>query len=190
MALSQNLLTGLGSIGGTVLGGPLGGMVGSTAGSLLSQLLSALGPTDTQFKEFQRFTPQQQSALSQLLSMGLGGLQDPTAGFAPIEERARMQFQDRTIPSLAERFTAMGGQRSSAFQQALGQAGAGLESQLAAQRAQFGQQNIGQLLQLLQLGLQPQIDRAMIPGGPGVLGSLAQGIGSAIPAAVTSSFGG
>jgi len=171
----------------------LGGLASGAAGAGLSALLgrggTGLGPTEAQFKEFERFTPQQQSALSQILSMALGGIQDPTAGFAPIEERARMQFEERTIPTIAERFTALGGQRSSAFRQALGQAGAGLESQLGEQRAQFGQQNLAQLLSMLQLGLQPQFERAMIPGGPGFLGSLLQGVGGAIPSAAAALFG-
>lgn len=70
-----------------------------------------------------------------------GNPQDIYAGFEPIENRARDKFHSETIPSLAERFTAMGsGPRSSNFAGTLGQAGADFEGQLAALRSQYGQQ--------------------------------------------------
>lgn len=125
-----------------------------------------------------RYTPQQQNVLNSLLQRGLSGIE--SSSFEPIEQRARQQFQTQTIPSLAERFTsAGGGQRSSAFQGALGQAGADLESQLAAYRSQFGNQ---QGLQLLGLGLQPQFENILQPENQGflssLLGSAGQGLGS------------
>jgi hypothetical protein len=61
--------------------------------------------------------------------------------FAPIEQQARTGFAQQTMPSIAERFSSLGSggsQRSSAFPQALSQAGQGLEEQLAALRAQYG----------------------------------------------------
>lgn len=85
--------------------------------------------------------------------------------FAPIEQQARTQFNTQTIPSLAERFTAMGGeggQRSSAFQGALGRAGSDLEQGLAALKAQYAlpqaqlaqnQQQLGQNQQGINLNL-------------------------------------
>jgi hypothetical protein len=121
-------------------------------------------------------TGEQQSALSQLLQQGLSGIQNPSAGFEPIAQQARTQFQQQTIPSIAERFTGLGGQRSSAFAQQLGGAGAGLEQGLASQQAQFGQQNLGQLLQLLQLALRPQFENVFQQGQPGFLGQLGQGL--------------
>lgn len=103
-------------------------------------------------------------ALQQLLSMGLGGLQNPQQGFEGIEQLARKQFKEQTIPTLSERFTAMGGGRPSSgtFTQQLGQAGASLESNLAAMRAQYGQQNQSNALRMLLAGLQPQSQR--VPG--------------------------
>jgi hypothetical protein len=79
----------------------------------------------------------------------------------------------------------MGAQRSSAFPQLLGQAGAGLESGLAAQEQQFGQQNLQNLMQLLGMGLQPQFETAFLPQQPSALAQfgapIAAGLGSALP---------
>lgn len=181
----------------------LGGLLSSaapylgaaTAGAGLSQLLSNSGRSqlgkslfgsEGQTLQTQRFGPEQLQALQQLLQQGIGGLQQQQQfDFAPIAQQAREQFSQQTVPSLAERFTALGGQRSSAFPQALGQAGANLESNLAAQGAQFGMQGQDQqnrfLMSLLGLGLTPQFENAYKPGTPGLTGALGQGIGSALP---------
>ena len=58
---------------------------------------------------------------------------------------------------------------SPAFVSQLGQAGAGLEGDLAAQKAQYGQQNIQQLLQMIQLGLQPQFQNVHRPQSNGLI---------------------
>lgn len=138
------------------------------------------------------FTPQQQQLqglniqnLLQMLQGGFGGQQQSQNAFAPIAQNAREQFTSQTIPGLAERFTALGGgQNSSAFQGALGQAGAGLESSLAGMGAQFGQnqQQIDQnyLLNLLRFALMPQFESSYVPGKQGLLGSLAGGLGAGL----------
>lgn len=117
---------------------------------------------------------QVQNQFLQYLLQQLGqGAQGAEQGFAPIEELSRTQFREETIPGLAERFTAMGnGQRSSAFQKALGQAGSGLETQLAALRGQYGLQRQGQLGQLLGLGLQPRTENILQPRQPGLFENL------------------
>ena len=120
-------------------------------------------------EQIQRFNPQQQSALSQLLGQGLQGLQNVQnpqnfgSQFEPIAKQARSQFAQQTVPSIAERFTSMGSGSalsSPAFASQLGQAGAGLEEGLAAQKAGFGLQQQGQqqsfLQNLLGMGLTPQ----------------------------------
>lgn len=145
---------GAGLLGGLsgLLGG--GGMMGKSGGA----------------KQFQRFNPQQLSALQQLLS---GGMQN--ADFGGIESRARKQFGEQTIPGLAERFTAMGnGQRSSAFQGALGQAGSDLESQLGALRSQYGMQQLG-------MGLTPQFENVMMPRRAGGLETGMSSLASLLP---------
>ena len=59
--------------------------------------------------------------------------------FDPIEARARKSFMEKTIPSLAERFTSLtgGGQRAGAFERQKAEAATDLESSLAALRAQM-----------------------------------------------------
>lgn len=119
--------------------------------------------------------PQQQElqnlALSQALEQLRGG--SPTAG---IEDVARRQFQERTIPSIAERFTSMGiPQSSSAFASSLGRAGAGLEDQLAQLR--YGAQE-NRLAQLLNVGFGSQPHTAI----PAQQQTFGQTVGSQLPA--------
>lgn len=108
------------------------------------------------------------------------------------------QFQEEIIPQLAERFSGMGAQNSSAFQQSLGQAGAGLTERLAALRSGLGlnaaQQALGyaqlpfqqayqgQALDLsrTQLGLgTPSFGYMGIPGTQGAGSQISQGLMSA-----------
>jgi hypothetical protein len=114
-------------------------------------------------------TPQQQGIMQLLQQLGIYGLQNPYEGFEGIENQARNQFAQQTVPSLAERFTSMGNNAlsSGAFVSQLGGAGAGLEADLNAQKAQYGQQNIGQILQMLQLALQPQFENIHRPQSNG-----------------------
>lgn len=118
--------------------------------------------------------PQQLSYLQNLLGMSQQGLQSPYAGFEPIEQQARSQFQ-QSIPSLAERFTSLSpsAQRSSGFQSALGRAQGGLEESLAAMKAQYGLQNRGQMMQMGQMGMQPRFENVMRQAQPGFLQQMA-----------------
>ncbi len=128
----------------------------------------------------------QNESIQQLLQLLKGG--GNSQSFAPIAQQARTQFNTQTIPSLAERFTAMGGgQNSSAFQGALGSAGAGLEQNLAAQ----GSQHNNQLMQLLgSLSGQPQFENIAFPGQPGALHGLFEALGKALGVGITGGFGG
>jgi len=123
------------------------------------------------FEQLASVEQPQQQAIMQMLQQALGQMQNPTQGFQPIAQQAREQFQQNTVPTIAERFTSMGGggQRSSAFAGQLGQAGAGLESQLAGQQAQFGQQQQGLAQQLAQLGLSPTFQYGYHPERAGAL---------------------
>lgn len=118
--------------------------------------------------------PQQIGAVTSFLNQAQQGMQNPYAGFEPIENRARSQFQ-QSIPSLAERFTALSpsAQRSSGFQSALGRAQSGLEESLAAMKSQYGLQNRGQMMQLAQMGLQPRFENIYRPQTQGLLGEMA-----------------
>ena len=84
-----------------------------------------------------------QNYLSQILSG------DPNA-FAQFEAPYRQEFESRTVPMLAERFAGLnpmgGGLSSSGFGQALGGAGAQLQSQLAGLHGALRQGAAGQAL--------------------------------------------
>lgn len=149
---------------------------GSSGSGFLNGLGNFFAGTPAGIQQVNKYNPQQQGARQQVLGMGLQGLQNPYQGFDPIEQRARSQFQQQTIPSLAERFTSMGGGQNSlsspAFTSQLGQAGAGLEEGLAALRSQYGLQNRSQLMELLGYGLQPEFDNFSVEGQQGALHQL------------------
>lgn len=134
-------------------------------------------------EQMQNFNPEQNAMMNQAMNRGWGSLGN--FDFAPIEAQARQGFQQTTVPGIAERFTALGGgQRSSAFSQALGQAGAGLETNLAAMKQNYNLQQMPAMLQLMQMGLTPRYDYMMHPGNQGVLqtgiNAFAGGLGGAI----------
>jgi hypothetical protein len=133
-----------------LVGPALGGLGGAGLGSLLS---GGMGGTPGHTEQFQRFSPQQQGWMNQLGQQGMQNMD--TTG---MENRAMKTFNERIVPSLAERFTAMGSgsQGSSAFTGQLGQAGADISSQMAAMRPAMGMQQLG-------MGLQPQFESAYFP---------------------------
>lgn len=123
-------------------------------GGLKDLLIGKQGGTQRQ----SQFSQGSQDIMEQLRGLGLEGLKDPYKGFEPIEQQARTNFTQKTVPSIAERFGAStGGALSSpALSSQLGQAGAGLEGNLAALKSQYGLENRDSLMKLLGLGLQPE----------------------------------
>lgn len=100
-----------------------------------------------------RLNPSQQNLLRNINQTALGNLQGLSSNafnFQPIEEQARRNFQGTTIPSIANRFAAQGATDGSGYRNAILGAGSDLESNLAALRAQYGIQNQGQMISLLQ----------------------------------------
>lgn len=171
MAISYgNAATGALSRAG--IGAAVAGPWGAAAGGILGALIGLFSGNDPE-QELAKFDPETQKTIMGLFQSAAQG--NPQ-GFQPIEDRARQQFQTNTIPSLAERFTAMGGgaQRSSAFQGALGNAGSDLESQIAALRGQYGQQQINSLL--------PALQKDYKTNQPGFNDSLAVGAAQSFPA--------
>ena len=151
-----------------VSSGNLGLMAGlGGAGGLLSGLMGGGGllGKGEHVQQFQKYSPQQQMVLNNLLSQG-----SQNSNWGDIEKNEVNRFNTQTIPGLAERFTSMGdsGQRSSGFQQALGMASSDLGQNLAGMRSQFG-------MQQLNMGLQPQFENVFRPAQPG---GLEQGLGS------------
>lgn len=154
-----------------------------------------------QLQQVPRFTQPQQDIFSQLqqgageaLPAGFEQLlamltQDPQAA-QQFEAPAMRQFEEQILPTIAERFTGVlgeGAQRSSAFGQQLGQAGAGLAESLQAQRGGRQQNALTQLMQLMQTGLTPQFQTLLRQRQPGLLETGAKG---AIKAAPSLLYGG
>jgi hypothetical protein len=156
-----------------------------------------------EFKQLPTQNPEQQQFLKQIfgqlspqgqvgqnygqandyLSKLLGGDRESFERFAAPH---RTQFEQQTIPRLAERFSAMGGglgggvESSSGFGQAIGGAGAQFESNLAGLYAQLqqqaAQQAMGQYNQLGGRGLGTMsFENAYFPGTPGLFGNAAAG---------------
>ena len=162
------------NLGGAATGGLGGAAAGATLGSIFPGIGTAIGAgvggiggllagglTGSKGKFEQTpnlYNPQQQNVLNAFLQQGQQAYNNPYGGFEPIEQQARLGFAGKTIPSLAERFTSMGGHGTGAlsspvFATQLGEAGVDLESQLAALRAHYGQQGQQNAMQLLQMGV-------------------------------------
>lgn len=141
----------------------------------LGRLFGGRKPKAQQVK---RFTPQQESALNQLMSRGMAA-----TDMGGLEKKYRGLFERDVVPGLAERFTAMGGgQRSSSFEESLRRGGLGLSEQLAGLEHQGGMQALG-------LGMQPRFDTVMTPGSPGLLQGLMGGVSGMLGMGLGGSIG-
>lgn len=145
------------------------------------------------------YNPQQRNVLDQLLSglqsqlpQGLQNLQNILGGdeasFKAFEAPARRNFEQQTLPTIAERFTGQfgtGSQQSSAFGQALGTAGRELEENLFAKRQGLQGDALSQLLQLLSPATSPRNYEYTRPRQPGFLENFgsgaSQGLGQLLP---------
>jgi len=147
-------------------------------------------------QEFKRYNQQQENVLNQLLG---GAQQQLPSGFEflqnilgqspedmqAFERPALRQFEQQILPTIAERFTGTfgeGSNKSSAFGQQLGQAGAGLAENLQAQRAGLGFKGLEQLLGILSGGLAPRTDRSFSPRRPGFLENVGTQAAANLPA--------
>lgn len=91
-------------------------------------------------------TDQQQSFLNQLMQMAAPQYQQAAGGYAqflpgggggkPIIDAAQQRFQQQTLPSIMEAYGS-GAKGSSALNQALGAAGAGMQTDLASLLSQY-----------------------------------------------------
>lgn len=138
---------------------------GAALGGLASRggVSNALFGQEGQQKTFQRFTPQQQQLQNQAISNLMAGLQPGgQLDFGPIAQRARSQFSQQAIPTIAERFSSLGQNAlsSPALYSQLGGSAANLEEALAAQQGAFQQRN---MMGLLGLAGQPSFESAYIP---------------------------
>jgi len=152
-------------------GGAIGGGLGTEGGRNFLFGQQGMQKIDTLNKDQQQFLSQlfQNLGGSGGLGQGYGEstdllrqLMDPSSeAVAQFTDPYMRQFEQQTVPGLAERFAGMGAQggglSSSGFGQSLSAAGGNLQSQLAALKAGLGQQAAGQLMgqygQMSQLGL-------------------------------------
>ncbi len=181
-SIIPGLGTGLGAGIGGIIGG-LSGLFGDTGDGLLTR--------KGQEKRFERFTPEQQQLTELLRNILSGQGEQPQGGllgslfgeegFKAYSDPAMRQFQEEIVPGLAERFSGLGAQKSSGFQQALARSGENLATRLGEAR---GRQQQGLLGALLSQVMQPQFNTQYTPGGPtGLsqgLGALAGGIGKGL----------
>jgi len=157
------------------------------------------------FEQASTMTGGQTDLLSQLMSGLSGGqtgggalgggmdfLQNLLSGdTSKFEQPLMRQFQEQTIPQLAEKFAGFGGMSSGSFNQALGQAGAGLSENLGALRGQLGMQGLGQLQGLMGQGLGAKsFENVYRPSTTGFVGGMAPGLGAALGMGMTGGFGG
>jgi hypothetical protein len=155
--------------------------------------------------------PTMDSGQQQLLQQLLGGLTGGNAGggamgsgmnflqgilggdTSKFEAPLMRQFQESTVPQLAERFSGAGAgsQSSSAFGQQLGAAGAGLSEQLGALRGGLQMQGLGALQGLMGTGLGARPFETMYkPETQGFMGAMAPGIGAGIGMGMTGGMSG
>ena len=150
------------------------------------------GNKNPQLAQVPNQTPQGQQALQMLLSQGMQGIQGmPKPQFGPIRQAYEQDFRQNGLPSIAERFAALGegAGSSSGFRNTMQSAEAGLHTQLAGMEQQFNQQNMSQLLQMLGLGLTPQNETFYQPRQKSWWENMLSGLGSGIGSAGTTALG-
>ena len=145
--------------------------------------------------------PQQMEQIQQIL----GGLQGPTGSgmdylqgilsddpqsYADFEAPYKQQFEQETVPMIAERFAGLNAGSSSALNQTLGQAGSDLSTTLAGLRANLKGGAMSQLQGLLGMGMQPTHQTMYNPGYGGALGALGGSLGAGAGSAFSRLFGG
>jgi len=134
---------------------------------------------------------QQQQLFSQLLS-GLGGAQGSglewlqkilsgdEGAFADYEAPYKRQFEQETMPGIAERFSGMGtggAQSSSAMNNSMAQAGGELSQNLAALRGGLQQNAMGMLQGMMGRGYQPTFENVYQQPTAGIIPGMIQGAG-------------
>lgn len=141
-------------------------------------------------RQFPLFTPQQEQFTGNILNQLPQLLSNIQGSFQPGQNQLMSQIQEQIVPTIAERFTAMGkgAQSSPSFAGALSQG-------IGKATGEFQGQERTQLLQLLQLllgaGLQPQYDTVYEPSsGGGLSGLLSSGLKTGLAGAAAGSAAG
>lgn len=153
------------------------------------------------FKDIPLYAPEQIAAQKKLLETALPALQSLIGqaqkpqqqfDFGPIEQQYTRQFQEQTVPSIAERFGALGQQGTASYKTIMGRAGTDLAGNLAALKGQYGLQqqglglqNQGQLFSvlsgLLGAGMGQRNQQVYMPGAKGLFGGAGEAALGAAP---------
>lgn len=145
-------------------------------------LASGIGNKKPQGIQFPTQTPQQQQFQNKILEM-LGGQLGEANDFESFAAPFRREFNEQTVPGIAERFAGLGGLSSSGFTQSLGQAGAGLNEKLASLQTGLKQDKFRSLLPF---AMQSAFGTGIQPGGQNwlseLLGPILQGYGGQLGA--------
>ena len=152
-------------------------------------------------EKMDNLSPEQNALLTQMLGgmgspmqSGMGGLGGILGGdqasLDAFQAPAIRQFQEQIVPGLAEQFAGAGALDSSAFGSAIGGAGAKLSEDLSAQKAGLQSGAMGQLMQMLGLGLGTSpFSYMQTPGTQGAFGAAAGGFGKGIGASLGGGTG-
>lgn len=185
----------------------------SAAASIFSSFKGGGGSGNKKISNFDKNQQNFFNQYTQQANQGLGGMNNvmgllqsmlnPNSDFFKNFEQQQMtQFNEQTLPNIAERFAGAGGiansgaLSSSGFGQALGGAASGLQSNLAAGKSEIIMKALQQFLQ--QYNQQAQTVLGAKPfdlqqKGSGLGGNFLQGFGNISPGAfkdIFSSFGG
>lgn len=155
-----------------------------TAGDRLQQFGQSIGALDTpgtagtpgnyQFRP--AFPSHIQGPYEELFTNSIKKLNSRITGsespFDAIAAQARRDYQTKTLPTIAEQFTAMGGQNSSTFPGVLQLSGQHLDQDLAALKGQYDLDQQRQLMNLLDMQPYHQVYEGGAGGQPGRTGWL------------------
>jgi len=145
----------------------------------LSFLSNKMGSKEPQAKQFPTLAPEQQAFQNKILEMLSGQLGEGNEDFETFASPFRREFNEKTLPGIAERFAGLGGLSSSGFTQSLGQAGAALNEKLAALQSGLKQRKFESLLPF---AFKSRFNTGIEPGGQNwlaeLLGPIMAGFGS------------
>ena len=159
----------------------------------------AFSGSPAEYEQVSQYTPEQlriekerrkasKGAFGQSADYYKGILNNDPSAFAAFEAPAQRQFNEQIIPDLAEQFAGMGagGLSSSGFRNAAVGAGTDLSERLASMRAGLRESAASNLMNLGQQALTPHTQYQQTnPGSQGAGGGIMQGLGAAIPGAIS-----
>ena len=137
--------------------------------------------------------------MDQAMKTLMGFLDPNSEQYKNFEAPYMQQFNQQTVPGLAEKFAGFGGGMggglsSSGFGQALGAAGGNLQTQLAQMKSQMQRQSVndlfGQYNQMANQGLGTRaFENQYQPGSTGLLGSVLEGFSGGLGMGAGPGFG-